>query len=96
MLYRVDSSVLRTTEISFFRKFCHAGDHTWTDKEWAASRKLVAEFIGTFTMVFAGCGAVAADELTRGGVTPFGDLSHFRSGCLRHDLCDGTYLRGAF
>jgi len=35
-------------------------------------RKLVAEFIGTFTLVFAGCGAVVADGITDGAVTHVG------------------------
>ena len=35
-------------------------------------RKVAAEFIGTFAMVFAGCGAVAADSLTGGAVTHVG------------------------
>lgn len=36
------------------------------------SRKLLAEFIGTFALVFAGCGAVVADGLTGGAVTHLG------------------------
>jgi len=35
-------------------------------------RKLIAEFIGTFTLVFAGCGAVVADGMTSGAVTHVG------------------------
>jgi aquaporin NIP len=31
-------------------------------------RKVAAEFIGTFAMVFAGCGAIAADHLSGGAV----------------------------
>lgn len=36
------------------------------------ARKLVAEFIGTFALVFAGCGAIVADAATNGGVTHVG------------------------
>ena len=36
------------------------------------TRKLLAEFIGTFALVFAGCGAVLADGLTGGAVTHVG------------------------
>ncbi len=36
------------------------------------ARKLTAEFVGTFALVFAGCGAVVADAVTSGGVTPVG------------------------
>ena len=36
------------------------------------SNKLVAEFVGTFTLVFAGCGAVVADAHTGGAVTHVG------------------------
>lgn len=35
-------------------------------------RKLVAEFVGTFTLVFAGCGAVVANAHTGGAVTHVG------------------------
>ena len=35
-------------------------------------RKLGAEFIGTFAMVFAGCGAIAADHLSGGAVGHLG------------------------
>ncbi|MCS7186117.1 MAG: MIP family channel protein [Armatimonadetes bacterium] len=35
-------------------------------------RKLVAEFVGTFALVFIGCGAVIADGVTDGKVTPLG------------------------
>jgi MIP family channel proteins len=32
--------------------------------EWAPARVLVAEFVGTFTLVFAGCGAIMVDAKT--------------------------------
>lgn len=35
-------------------------------------RRLAAELLGTFALVFAGCGAVAADQLSHGGVGPVG------------------------
>ena len=36
------------------------------------SRKLGAEFIGTFALIFAGCGAIAADHLSGGAVGHLG------------------------
>ncbi|MDW8029099.1 MAG: MIP family channel protein [Armatimonadota bacterium] len=36
------------------------------------TRKLVAEFVGTFALVFIGCGSVIADSITNGKVTPVG------------------------
>ncbi|MCX7642337.1 MAG: MIP family channel protein [Armatimonadetes bacterium] len=36
------------------------------------TRKLVAEFVGTFALVFIGCGSVIADSITDGKVTPVG------------------------
>ena len=33
-------------------------------QDWAPARFLVAEFVGTFTLVFAGCGAVMVDAKT--------------------------------
>ena len=36
------------------------------------ARKLVAEFVGTFALVFVGCGAVIADSITNGKVTHVG------------------------
>ncbi len=38
----------------------------------ADPRKLGGEFIGTFAMVFAGCGAIAADAFSGGAVTHLG------------------------
>ncbi|MCB0400433.1 MAG: MIP family channel protein [Winogradskyella sp.] len=35
-------------------------------------RKLLAETIGTFTMVFCGCGAMTIDEITNGSVSHLG------------------------
>lgn len=35
-------------------------------------RKLVAEFVGTFALLFIGCGAVIANGITNGKVTPVG------------------------
>lgn len=35
-------------------------------------RKLIAEIIGTFTMVFCGCGAMTIDEITNGSVSHVG------------------------
>jgi aquaporin Z len=35
-------------------------------------RKLLAEFIGTFALVFVGTGAIVVDELSAGGVSPVG------------------------
>jgi aquaporin NIP len=35
-------------------------------------RKLLAEVIGTFTMVFCGCGAMTIDEITNGSVSHVG------------------------
>ncbi|WP_179346481.1 MIP/aquaporin family protein [Winogradskyella ursingii] len=35
-------------------------------------RKLLAELIGTFTMVFCGCGAMTVDEVTGGSITHVG------------------------
>lgn len=40
--------------------------------KWMLVRKLVAEFVGTFALVFIGCGAVIADGVTNGKVTPVG------------------------
>lgn len=36
------------------------------------TRKLVAEFVGTFALVFIGCGSVIADGITNGKITPVG------------------------
>ena len=36
------------------------------------ARRIAAEFLGTFGLVFAGCGAVVADELSGGAVTHVG------------------------
>ena len=44
------------------------GTNHWTG---STPRKLVAEFIGTFALVFGGCGAIAADQFT-GAVTHLG------------------------
>ena len=38
----------------------------------AVRKKLVAEFIGTFALVFAGTGAIVVDEVTGGAVTHIG------------------------
>ena len=35
-------------------------------------RKLIAEIIGTFTMVFCGCGAMTINEITNGSITHVG------------------------
>lgn len=35
-------------------------------------RKCVAEFVGTFALVFIGCGSIIADEIAKGKVTPVG------------------------
>ena len=37
-----------------------------------ASKKLIAEIIGTFTMVFCGCGAMTVNEITGGAITHVG------------------------
>lgn len=34
--------------------------------------KCVAEFVGTFALVFIGCGSIIADEIAKGKVTPVG------------------------
>ena len=36
------------------------------------TRKLVAEFLGTFCLVFVGTGAIVVNDVTGGGVTPVG------------------------
>jgi aquaporin Z len=38
----------------------------------AEMRRLAAEFVGTFALVFAGCGAIVADGLSGGAVGPVG------------------------
>ena len=38
----------------------------------ALFRKCLAEFVGTFALVFAGCGAIIANEITGGSVTHVG------------------------
>ena len=45
-----------------------------SDKPFLGSRagKVAAEFIGTFALVFAGCGAVVSDHLTSGAVSHVG------------------------
>ena len=35
-------------------------------------QRCLAEFIGTFALVFAGCGAVISDRMTGGGVSHVG------------------------
>lgn len=35
-------------------------------------RKMVAEFVGTFALVFVGCGAVIANGITKGEISPVG------------------------
>src|SRR4051812_16694779 len=42
-----------------------------------AARKALAEFLGTFALVFAGTGAVVIDDVTRGGVTHVGVAATF-------------------
>jgi aquaporin NIP len=44
----------------------------WSRFLGSDSRKLAAEFIGTFALVFAGCGAVVADGMSDGAVTHVG------------------------
>lgn len=44
----------------------------WTTTTPQLIRKVMAEMIGTFALVFAGCGAVAANAATAGGVSHVG------------------------
>ncbi len=41
-------------------------------KKLRINQKILAELIGTFILVFAGCGAQMADEITKGSVTHLG------------------------
>lgn len=45
-------------------------------KPW---QRYLAEFIGTFALVFAGCGAVISDRMTQGAVSPLGIALTFGS-----------------
>jgi MIP family channel proteins len=49
----------------------HAGRQAW--------QRYLAEFIGTFALVFAGCGAVISDTMTGGGVSHLGIALTFGS-----------------
>ena len=58
-------------------------------------RKLGAEFIGTFAMVFVGCGAISV-ELSQPGVIGHFGISVIFGLVVGDDLRHRAYLRGAF
>ena len=59
-------------------------------------KKLAAEFIGTFALVFAGTGAIVIDEVSAGAVTHVGVALTFWTDCPRDDLHGGRHIRGTF
>ena len=58
-------------------------------------RKVAAEVVGTFALVFAGTGAIVVNDLYGGAVTHVGRGPDVRPGRPGHDLRRGGRVRGA-
>ena len=75
-----------------------SGDRNNTQKRQESAmpltRKLAAEFIGTFWLVFGGCGsAVLAAAFPHVGIGLLGRRLGLRSDCRGHGLCDRRRVR---
>ena len=55
-------------------------------------KKLVAEFFGTFCLVFAGTGAIVIDSVTGGAVSHVGVATNFWPHRVGDDLHDWRHL----